>query len=250
MINAILTGILTTALFVSPVTSTPKPVKQDAVKHVALVRGLVDSEYAGHIVQPGEYLSSIAKDYYGNEDYWSNIWNDNQWIEDAATLEMNWVIKVRREKTVKPEELDSTLVARIEEKSKLAENDETLEGSTGIVQSIAVTAPSVTPAPIAVQQPVAVQAQSAVPSSLNEAQINYLGSCEAGMDPTKNTGNGYYGAFQFSPATWNSMGTGYARADLAPLDVQKAAVQRLLARSSIYTQFPGCAKKMHANGLI
>lgn len=85
---------------------------------------------------------------------------------------------------------------------------------------------------------------------LSWAQIQYLGGCEAGMNPTRNSGNGYYGAFQFSAGTWNAMNTGYARADLAPLDVQIAAVQQLLSRSSIFSQFPGCANAMVAAGLL
>ena len=89
-----------------------------------------------------------------------------------------------------------------------------------------------------------------VPSSLSDAAITYLGSCEAGMDPSKNTGNGYYGAFQFSFGTWNRLNTGYERADLAPIEVQEAAVKQLLQGSSIYSQFPGCARKMHSAGLI
>jgi resuscitation-promoting factor RpfB len=85
---------------------------------------------------------------------------------------------------------------------------------------------------------------------LSLQQITYLGNCESGMTANRNSGNGYYGAFQFSIGTWNAMGTGYARADLAPLEVQISAVQKLLSRSSIYTQFPGCARKMSAAGLI
>ena len=85
---------------------------------------------------------------------------------------------------------------------------------------------------------------------LSAAQIHFLGHCESGMTATRNNGNGYYGAFQFSAGTWNSMGTGYARADLAPLDVQIQAVQRLLARSSIFGQFPGCANRMKAAGIL
>jgi len=85
---------------------------------------------------------------------------------------------------------------------------------------------------------------------LTTAQIQFLGNCEAGMNPTRNSGNGYYGAFQFSIGTWNAMGTGYARADLAPLDVQIQAVQNLLSRSSIFGQFPGCANQMVAAGLL
>ena len=99
--------------------------------------------------------------------------------------------------------------------------------------------------------PVASEANAAPATTvLSDAQITFLGTCESGMRPETNTGNGYFGAFQFSIATWNAMGTGFERADLAPLDVQINAVQKLLSRSSIFTQFPGCANKMRNAGLI
>lgn len=97
-------------------------------------------------------------------------------------------------------------------------------------------------------KPVAFRSTATGP--LNAAQINFLGNCESGMTWNRNSGNGYYGAFQFSIPTWNAMGTGYARADMAPLEVQIDAVQRLLSRSSIFSQFPGCARQMQANGLL
>lgn len=74
--------------------------------------------------------------------------------------------------------------------------------------------------------------------------ITALGQCESGNTANRNSGNGYYGAFQFSTGTWNSMGTGYARADLAPYEVQVAAVKKLLSRSSVRSQFPGCSAKL------
>lgn len=89
-----------------------------------------------------------------------------------------------------------------------------------------------------------------IPKTLSDEAINFLGNCESGMNPTTNTGNGYYGAFQFSYGTWQSMGTEYERADLAPLEVQIDAVQRLVARSNIYGQFPACAQRMQSLGLI
>jgi hypothetical protein len=46
-----------------------------------------------------------------------------------------------------------------------------------------------------------------------------LRNCEAGNDYTKNTGNGYYGAYQYNISTWNNFG-GYTRADLAPPAIQ------------------------------
>lgn len=88
---------------------------------------------------------------------------------------------------------------------------------------------------------------------LNDEQMDFLGTCESGMTPTTNTGNGFYGAFQFMPATWQSAAPAPYNQQLphqAPLDVQKQAVQNLLSRSSIYTQFPGCARQMQAQGIL
>lgn len=85
---------------------------------------------------------------------------------------------------------------------------------------------------------------------LSEVQINALGQCESGMTATRNSGNGFYGAFQFTVPTWRSYNKTYAYAHEAPLDVQKQAVQDLLSKSSIYTQFPACARKMQSQGII
>lgn len=88
---------------------------------------------------------------------------------------------------------------------------------------------------------------------LNEAQINALGQCESGMTATRNSGNGFYGAFQFMPSTWRSVAPAPYDSGLpheAPLGAQKQAVQNLLSGSNIFTQFPSCAKKMRAQGII
>lgn len=44
---------------------------------------------------------------------------------------------------------------------------------------------------------------------------------ESGCNYATNTGNGYYGAYQYDIGTWGGYG-GYARADLAPKEVQDA----------------------------
>lgn len=61
---------------------------------------------------------------------------------------------------------------------------------------------------------------------------------ESGGNYSINTGNGYYGAYQFLPSTWNAAvrGAGYpqyanGRADLAPPYVQDAAALWLQAHS-------------------
>lgn len=72
-----------------------------------------------------------------------------------------------------------------------------------------------------------------------------LRTCESGGNYTTNTGNGYYGAYQFSIATWNHWNTGYARADLAPPAVQDATIiKNTLASAGLATQNPGCYASM------
>lgn len=79
-----------------------------------------------------------------------------------------------------------------------------------------------------------------------DTYITKLGNCETGYDLTADTGNGYEGAFQFLLSTWESMGTGYSHAYLAPDGVQRDAVRRLVERNggSFRSQFPGCSRKL------
>lgn len=72
-----------------------------------------------------------------------------------------------------------------------------------------------------------------------------LRMCESGGNYAINTGNGFYGAYQFTIDTWNSLGTAYDRADLAPADVQDQAIIANTNRNSggLATQNPGCYQK-------
>lgn len=69
-----------------------------------------------------------------------------------------------------------------------------------------------------------------------------LRTCEAGGNYAENTGNGFYGAYQFTVSSWDSLDTGYSRADLAPPSVQDAAIIANTNRSSggLSSQNPGC----------
>ena len=164
--------------------------------------------------------------------------------------------------TLKLKKLGDTDVMPLPELQKRFENtNKLLQPSTDATPSPDVFAvvPTITPTaaptaePTEVPEPV-TQAPTLTASSntggISDTALDALGSCEAGNNPARNSGNGYYGAFQFSYGTWKSMNTGYERADLAPIEVQKAAVRQLLNRSSIYDQFPGCSRKMHSDGII
>lgn len=73
-----------------------------------------------------------------------------------------------------------------------------------------------------------------------------LARCESGGNPTSRSKTGRYtGAFQFSNATWQSLGYSGSAAD-HPYDVQLEGAQRLQARSG-WGQWPRCARKL---GLI
>ena len=66
--------------------------------------------------------------------------------------------------------------------------------------------------------------------------------CESGNDYRRNSGNGYYGAYQFDIGTWNNYG-GYARADLAPPAVQDAKALDTYNRRG-WSPWPACARKL------
>ena len=69
-----------------------------------------------------------------------------------------------------------------------------------------------------------------------------LAKCESGGNPATNTGNGFYGMYQFTLETWQSLGgTGYPHeADAA---TQTAMAKKLQAQSG-WGQWPGCADKL------
>lgn len=68
-----------------------------------------------------------------------------------------------------------------------------------------------------------------------------LRNCESHGNYEINTGNGFYGAYQFSAPTWRSMKTGYEFAHQAPPEVQDDAAIRLQQRGG-WGQWPVCSK--------
>lgn len=73
-----------------------------------------------------------------------------------------------------------------------------------------------------------------------------LRSCESGGDYTRNSGNGFYGAYQFLPSTFSAVAPpAYkgVRPDLAPPHIQDIAAQNL-QRGSGWDQWPACAASL------
>lgn len=69
-----------------------------------------------------------------------------------------------------------------------------------------------------------------------------LAACESGGNPSTNTGNGYYGMYQFSLPTWRSVG-GSGLPSEASAAEQTMRAQILQARSG-WGQWPACTAKL------
>lgn len=92
----------------------------------------------------------------------------------------------------------------------------------------------------------AVRTAPAVTVSVDVAEgLRRIRMCESGGVYTRNSGNGYFGAYQYNLGTWGGYG-GYARPDLAPAEVQDAkAAADVAARG--YRPWASCARM---NGLL
>jgi hypothetical protein len=69
-------------------------------------------------------------------------------------------------------------------------------------------------------------------------------NCEAGGRYERNSGNGYYGAYQMSAGTWHSLGYS-GLPHQAPPEVQDQAARKLQARSG-WGQWPACSRRIGA----
>ena len=95
-------------------------------------------------------------------------------------------------------------------------------------------------------EPVGVQGsaravEASASASVSESDLAKLRTCESGGNYRANTGNGYYGAYQFALGTWQSLGFS-GRPDQADPATQDAAVRKLQARSG-WGQWPACSRR-------
>lgn len=98
-------------------------------------------------------------------------------------------------------------------------------------------APATAPPPPAVSKP----APAATDTSATADKLAKLRRCESGGDYSAR-GRRYFGAYQFSPATWRSLGYSGLPHE-APPHVQDEAARRLASRSG-WSQWPACSKKL------
>jgi hypothetical protein len=103
---------------------------------------------------------------------------------------------------------------------------------SGIALAVGLVASSIaTAAPVGASEPMRV--------ALHKLRI-----CESGDNYRADTGNGYYGAYQFAPRTWHSLGF-HGLPDRAKPATQNLAARREHARDGWHA-WPACA---HSEGL-
>lgn len=83
-----------------------------------------------------------------------------------------------------------------------------------------------------------VRLVAAVP--VTEDGFYLIRMCESGSVYTRNSGNGYYGAYQYNLGTWANYG-GFARPDLAPAEVQDAKAHADVATRG-WSPWANCAR--------
>jgi hypothetical protein len=97
------------------------------------------------------------------------------------------------------------------------------------------------PAP-ATSRPARTPLQAA--AAIGDDLLAKLRWCEAGGRYDANSGNGYYGAYQFSAGTWHKLGyTGLPHQ--APPEMQDEAARKLQAHSG-WGQWPACSRRIGA----
>jgi hypothetical protein len=69
-----------------------------------------------------------------------------------------------------------------------------------------------------------------------------LRQCESGGNYSTNTGNGYFGAYQFDQRTWNGLGLSGRPSEAAPA-TQDQAAETLQAQRG-WSPWPACARKL------
>jgi hypothetical protein len=73
-----------------------------------------------------------------------------------------------------------------------------------------------------------------------------LRRCESGGNYGTNTGNGYYGAYQFDLRTWHGMGYAGRPSDASPATQDQAAARLQAARG--WSPWPACARSLGLYG--
>lgn len=110
-----------------------------------------------------------------------------------------------------------------------------------VVPAVQAAAAVPAPAPVAAPAPV-VTSVSSGPAPASGTTWAELRQCESGDNYAADTGNGYYGAYQFSASTWHDLGYGGLPSQ-ASASTQDAAAQQLYDAKG-WSPWPACSASL------
>jgi hypothetical protein len=113
----------------------------------------------------------------------------------------------------------------------------------GLVSAAPVGAAVATPSAPAHHAVASHRHNSAQAAHVMKHKLHKLRMCESGNHYHINTGNGYYGAYQFAKSTWHSLGYHGLPSHAKP-KTQDAAAKKLHS-SQGWHPWPVCSKKEH-----
>lgn len=226
MLETIFISLLSSALILKTPSIPPKP----PVPHIAFTQVLPDKNYVSYVVENKDTLTTISQKYYGTEEQWTTLWNDNSWIIDPDNLDAGKLLNIRAKKPDAPEALHEELAkqaAQLTEKK----NEQYLQGIgylakiNGSSSNVTKALPESQPASQTVLTDTAsVQSHASVtpaaPSSYDAVyqaagakygvpwQILYgIHMTETGGRDgaiSNGSGSGAQGPMQFMPGTWRA----------------------------------------------
>jgi LysM repeat protein len=146
-----------------------------------------------YIVVSGDNLSAIAASE--GLDSWRPIWNANVSLTDPNLIYPDQSLVI-------PSTLTTDRPVPVEQAATAAALDQTSIYNTSVIQRSAPT-------------------RAVNYAAGSQGIFARIRQRESGSNYAENTGNGYYGAYQYDLGTWGNY-AGYARPDLAPPSVQDA----------------------------
>jgi len=232
--------LLTSALLLTSPTPSPAP-----VNHTIDI-GWQKLQPKTYTVQPGDSLGSIAQKIYGDPQYWTVLWQDNQWITDPNTLYSDWHLTLHEatpsaQATVLPQALQDKL-SRSPQPSITPQVTATpipttpqssVTASASAIPASPTVAASATPTAVPTSSPQASE-NDPIKTPFDDVykaagakygipwQILYgIHLTESGLrgnsDVTNHQGTGATGPMQFMPGTWRAYavdGDGDGKADI------------------------------------
>lgn len=180
------------------------------------------------------YLQATSGEVAGAEQSYETA--KSRYSSERATLAGE--LRSARSAAANLASLDQSLQVTVDSESN--ELDQVQQMAPAVV---ADEAPAGSPAPQGLPTASGLVALASSPPPVVQSSLGgdfaELRQCESGGDYAADTGNGYYGAYQFSASTWSNLGFAGLPSNAAPATQDQAAME-LQARSG-WGQWPACS---------